>query len=140
MSCWHAELLMMVLCFSKTFQLTADESIFLSPFQKSEKSLPGSAKVWRHCDQPDKKQTKCLKKPWKSDVQAEYDLAVSVGSQGSAVACKERSVFKFSFHIFCQIIWSANPQIYTFISFQLQQLPLPWISAYGSHGSEWTIF
>merc|ERR1711990_1217858 len=45
-------------------QLTADESIFLSPFQKSEKSLPGSAK-------------------------AEYDLAVSVGSHGSAVACKE---------------------------------------------------
>ena len=28
------------------FQLTEDESIFLSPFQMSEKSLPGSAKVW----------------------------------------------------------------------------------------------
>jgi len=45
-------------------QLTADEKIFLSPFQRSERSLPGSAK-------------------------AEYDLAVSVGSHGSVVACKE---------------------------------------------------
>merc|ERR1712210_211255 len=47
-------------------QLTEDESIFLSPFQMSEKSLPGSAK-------------------------AEYDLAASVGRHGSAAACKESS-------------------------------------------------
>ena len=31
-------------------QLTADESIFLSPFQRSERSLPGSAKVWLSLD------------------------------------------------------------------------------------------
>ena len=29
------------------------------------------------------------------DSQAEYDLAVSVGSHGSAAACKERSVLTF---------------------------------------------
>jgi len=45
-------------------QLTADERVFLSPFQRSERSLPGSAK-------------------------AEYDLAVSVGSHGSVLACKQ---------------------------------------------------
>merc|ERR1712083_338493 len=46
-------------------QVTAEEGIFLSPFERVERSLPGSAKE-------------------------EYDLAVRVGSGGSTAACKER--------------------------------------------------
>ena len=82
-------------------QLTADESIFLSPFQRSERSLPGSAKVWLSLDlyneqirAPIDIYSSKMKESRNMEnimlCQAEYDLAVTVGSQGSAAACKER--------------------------------------------------